>query len=138
MDNSDVRWIQRFKHFSKALLQMKSAIELARRRELSNLEQQGLIQSFEYSHELAWNTLKDFFKSKGYQAIYGSKDATRAAFKEGLIENGDVWMSMIESRNLTTHTYNENTALSIVRDIINSYFLEMQILHDKLAVLVEE
>jgi nucleotidyltransferase substrate binding protein (TIGR01987 family) len=64
-----------------------------------------LIQAFEYTHEMAWNTLKDFLEERGAGNLYGSRDATREAFRAGLIENGDTWMDMIKSRNLISHIH---------------------------------
>ncbi len=110
MSDQAIRWIQRFNHFSKAFAQLKEAVELSKQRELSKLEEQGLIQAFEYTHELAWKVLRDFLEERGVQKIYGSKDATREAFKAGLIENGEVWMKMIESRN------KHDTSLRFKRD----------------------
>ena len=107
MSDQDIRWIQRFAHYSQAFSQLKEAVELAHTRRLSKLEEQGLIQAFEFTHELAWNTLKDFLEERGAHDLYGSRDATREAFKRGLIENGEAWMDMIKSRNLTSHTYND-------------------------------
>ncbi|MCF6148597.1 MAG: nucleotidyltransferase [Candidatus Kuenenia sp.] len=126
MSTEDVRWIQRFNHFSQAFLRLKEAVDLERQRKLSMLEEQGLIQAFEFTHELAWNTLKDFLESRGASNIYGSKDATREAFKKGLIENGEVWMDMIKSRNLTSHTYNEDVARAIVNIVCSTYFIEFE------------
>ena len=124
MTAKDIRWIQRFNNFSKAFAQLKDGVELAKERKLSKLEEQGLIQSFEYTHEMAWNTMKDFLEERGVQNLYGSKDATREAFKAGLIKNGDVWMDMIKSRNLTSHTYNEETASAIASATLHPYFDE--------------
>lgn len=124
MENKDIRWIQRFNNYNRALVQLKDAVELSKIRELSRLEQQGLIQSFEYTHELAWNTLKDFLEYNGNTGIYGSRDASRMAFKLGLIENGELWMEMIKSRNQTSHTYDENIANEIIKEIIGKYFDE--------------
>jgi nucleotidyltransferase substrate binding protein (TIGR01987 family) len=138
MTTQDIRWIQRFNHFSKAFAQLKEAVELSEQRKLSKLEEQGLIQAFEYTHEMAWNTLKDFLEERGVKKIYGSKDATREAFKTGLIENGEAWMKMIESRNLTSHTYNEETATAIVSAIIHSYFAEFSDFHVRMQKLKEE
>lgn len=138
MSTKDIRWIQRFNNFNKAFAQLQDAVELAEQRKLSKLEEQGLIQAFEYTHELAWNTLKDFFEDRGVQNIYGSRDATRAAFKAGLIENGEIWMQMIESRNLTSHTYDEATAAKIVSDVIDSYFSEFKELRNKMGILKKE
>src|SRR5687768_12282090 len=120
----DVRWQQRLQSFRKAFGRLSEAAALAGERELSDLEQQGLIQAFEFTHELAWNALKDFLESRGTNHLYGSKDATRAAFAQGLIENGDAWMEMIDSRNQTSHTYNEETADEIAAAIVSSYVPE--------------
>ncbi len=135
MENLDIRWIQRFDNYTKALTQLKSAVELANERDLSELEKQGLIQSFEYTHELAWKTIKDFLNEKGNKEIYGSKDATREAFKYELIDDGEIWMDMIKSRNDTSHTYNEETANEIARAIKNYYYSAFEILFEKLTSL---
>lgn len=122
MATQDIRWQQRFSNFRKALVQLTEAVELSRQRPLSRLEQQGLIQGFEFVHELAWNVCKDFFEYQGTTSITGSRDATREAFKRGLIEDGDGWMEMIVSRNKSSHTYNEDTATEIVGKILSCYF----------------
>lgn len=128
MAERDIRWIQRFNHFTKAFSQLQEAVELARQRPLSKLEEQGLIQAFEFTHELAWNTLKDFLEERGVENLYGSKDVTGAAFKAELIKNGNAWMQMINSRNLTSHTYDEDTATEIVSAIRKTYFSEFEAL----------
>jgi nucleotidyltransferase substrate binding protein (TIGR01987 family) len=138
MMSQDIRWKQRFGHFNQAFAQLQAAVELSRERPLSNLENQGLIQAFEFTHELAWNTLKDFLEDRGVSSLYGSRDATREAFKRGLIENGEAWMNMIQSRNLTSHTYDETTAAEIVNAILNSYFMEFVALQRKLRALAQE
>lgn len=118
----DIRWKQRFNNYKKALLSLKSAVELANERELTDLEKQGMIQAFEYTHELCWKTMKDFILDKGNQEVFGSKDAVREAFNLGLISEGENWMKMIESRNLSSHTYNSEVADKIVLSIIRTYF----------------
>jgi len=80
-----------------------------------------LIQCFEYTHELAWNVMKDYAEYQGNSDITGSRDAIREAFKMKLISDGKVWMNMIENRNRTSHTYNEETATEIYRLIIEDY-----------------
>ncbi len=138
MSSQDVRWIRRSSQFNKVFSQLKEAVELAERRRLSRLEAQGLIQGFEYTHELAWKTLKDFLEARGVINLYGSRDSTRAAFGANLIENGETWMEMIQSRNLTTHTYNEATAAQIVAAILDRYFVEFRDLHARLELLKQE
>ncbi len=135
---SDIRWIQRFNNFKKAFSQLEEAEKLAEERSLSKLEEQGLIQAFEYTHELAWKTLKDFLENRGVQNLYGSKDTTRAAFKAGLIGNGDIWMEMIVSRNLISHTYDDATADNIVSAIHSDYFSEFRAFKVKLDALAQE
>ncbi len=135
MENTDIRWRQRFNSFLKAFSQLEGAVILSNERNLTALEEQGMIQAFEYTHELAWKMTKDFLEEKGNSELYGSKDTTRLAFKLGIVENGEVWMDMIKSRNLTSHTYNENTAQSIVADIKDRYFAEFEKIKIKLESL---
>ena len=119
--NNGIRWQQRFSNYNKALQQLGNAVALSGERELSDLEKQGMIQTFEYTHELAWTTLKDFFEYKGQKDIYGSSDASRKAFQFGVVEDGEGWMDMIQSRNKTSHTYNRETAEEIVTAVTASY-----------------
>lgn len=118
----DIRWKQRFSNFLKALQTLDEAYALTQTRALSRLEQQGLIQSFEFTHELAWNVLKDYLIDQGIAGLIGSKDATRGAFKNGLIAEGDDWMRMIADRNLTSHTYDQATAQAIAENILTRYY----------------
>lgn len=122
MTSFDIRWRQRFASYQKALLQLQGAVELSSQRTLTPLEKQGVIQAFEFTHELAWNMLKDFLQDQGNQNIKGSKDATREAFKVELIGDGEQWMAMIQSRNVSSHTYDERTAEQLVQVIIRDYY----------------
>jgi nucleotidyltransferase substrate binding protein (TIGR01987 family) len=122
MANPDIRWKRRFENYCRALMQLRNAVLLSRQRPLSELEQQGLIQGFEFVHELAWNVFKDYFEHQGNTSITGSCDATREAFKRNLVEDGEGWMDMIISRNKSPHTYNESTADEIAAKIIQHYF----------------
>ncbi len=118
---NEIRWKQRFANFTKALKTLESAVDLHNQRELSDLEKQGLIQGFEFTHELFWKTIKDFFAERGNTAIYGSKDATREAFSAGLISSGKDWMDMINSRNLSSHTYDNEISDTIVNKVTQTY-----------------
>jgi nucleotidyltransferase substrate binding protein (TIGR01987 family) len=126
MTTKDIRWKQRFANYSNAFLELKEGMVLARTRTLTKLEKQGVIQGFEYTHELAWNVLKDYLEFHGHTGLIGSRDATREAFKRGLIENGDVWMEMIMSRNKTSHGYDKETAEQIYTDICTRFFDEFE------------
>lgn len=135
---NDIRWKQRLDNFIAAFLQLQSAIQLAQTRELSELEKQGLIQAFEFTHELAWNVLKDYFDYQGNYSITGSRDATREAFRMGLIINGDQWMEMIKSRNQSSHTYNKTIANDIVDKITNSYYALFSEFQIKMLALAQK
>lgn len=116
---SDIRWQQRLVNYEKALSQLISAVNLSKQRSLSELEKQGLIQAFEFTHELAWNVMKDYFLYQGNTSITGSRDAVRESFSKGLITDGEGWMEMIMSRNQTSHTYNLKVANEIAEKIIS-------------------
>lgn len=121
MTDPDVRWKQRLANYRKAAGQLSRAVDLAQSRELSELERQGLIQAFEFTHELAWNVMKDYFAYQGNTAITGSRDAIREAFDKGLVEDGEGWMEMIRSRNQAAHAYNEKVAAQIAGRVIDRY-----------------
>ena len=106
MTSPDIRWIQRLENFQRALSTLQRAIGLAQSRPLSELEEQGLIQAFEFTHELSWLLIRDFLVDQGVAGISGSRDAVREAVSRQLLPQGQesVWMAMIRSRNLTSHT----------------------------------
>lgn len=120
MENKDIRWIQRFNNYKKALAQLRMFMEKSD--DLNKLEKQGLIKAFEYTYELAWNTIKDFYEYQGEANIQGSKDAFRLASERGLIVDGDDWFDMIDSRKKTVHTYEEETAEEVINKIISVYY----------------
>lgn len=121
MSNPDVRWKQRFQNFQNAFRHLADASDLAETRELSGLEQQGLIKAFEFAYELAWNTLKDFLEVSGTTGFAGPRPVIQEAFAVGIIEDGETWMAMIKSRNDTAHGYDEDTADKIAEAILGRY-----------------
>jgi nucleotidyltransferase substrate binding protein (TIGR01987 family) len=137
MNTTDIRWRQRFSNYASALIQLVSAVELMRERELSDLEKQGLIKAFEFTYELGWNTLKDYLVWQGIEGITGSRDTIREAFSNGLITDGDTWMKMLIDRNRTSHTYNEKTAREILRNIDQQYINQLVELEQKFNQLIE-
>ena len=116
---NDIRWKQRFYNYQKAINQLTKFIEKG---ELSELEEQGIIKAFEYTYELAWKVIKDYYEEQGEVSIQGSRDALRLAFQRGLIADGDNWMKMIKSRIASLHTYNLEIAQQINQDIHDIYF----------------
>lgn len=129
----DIRWEQRFANFRKALDKLTQSVEYVNGNfttenepdlddVLHEMLKEGLIQRFEYTHELAWNVMKDYAEWQGNPNVGGSRDATREAFQLQLIADGQIWMDMIRSRNDTSHTYNEETANEIFEKIVKEYY----------------
>ncbi len=122
----DIRWIQRFENYRKALFRLKQAVNIISEKigedeETDDLLKEGLIQRFEYTHELVWKVMKDYAEYQGYTEIRGSRDAFRKAFEIGLISDKR-WMESIEDRNLTSHNYDDETAEEIYESIVNVYY----------------
>ncbi len=138
MADPDVRWRQRFDNFERALQVLERGVELARQRPLSELEQQGLIQGFEFTHELAWNLLKDYLQHQGIAGIIGSRDATCLAFHNDLISDGEGWMAMIKARNQSSHTYNLEQAQAIASDVIERFANLFGALRSRFTALSQE
>lgn len=131
----DIRWKQRYSNYTRAFQSLTEAVELSQQRELSSLEQQGLIQSFEFTHELAWKMLKDYLEYQGITNIIGSRDASRFAFQNELIQDGEVWMQMIAARNQTSHTYNIKVAQAVVESILMQFYPALNQLANKFGNL---
>ena len=127
----DIRWKQRFSNYTNAFAFLTEAVELSQERALSALEQQGLIQSFEFTHELAWKMLKDYLEYQGIVNVIGSRDASRFAFQNALVQDGEIWMQMIQARNQTSHTYNLKVAQTVVESILNQFYPAFQQLAQK-------
>ncbi|MDX2130384.1 MAG: nucleotidyltransferase substrate binding protein [Chloroherpetonaceae bacterium] len=126
----DIRWKQRFENFSKAFHQLEKAIQTVSNP--SDLEKEGIIQRFEFTHELSWKVMKDFLEEKGIREIIGSKDAVRLAFQNGIITNGEVWMEMIETRNKTVHSYLEEILNQEYKKIREKYYPLLSDFHKKM------
>jgi nucleotidyltransferase substrate binding protein (TIGR01987 family) len=134
MEEQDIRWKQRFFNFEKAFLTLKEAVEDIKNP--SNIEKEGTIQRFEFTHELAWKVMKDFLKEKGIQGLIGSRDATRNAFQNEIIQDGQAWMDMIDSRNETVHTYHGDILETEYKKITKIYFPLFEKFHLKMKSLL--
>ena len=126
MEEKDVRWIQRFSNYRKALILLGKAVNIVSAVSNSSSDQndllaEGLIQRYEYTHELAWKVMKDYEEYQGITDIMGSRDAIRVALRAGILDD-DRWMDTISDRNLTSHNYDDETAKHIVNNIINVYY----------------
>lgn len=125
MAQQNIRWQQRFANYRKALVKLTQAVDLLSKQTggeivVDELLQEGLIQRFEYTHELAWKVMKDYAEYQGYTDVRGSRDAIRKALEMNLIDDKR-WMETIEDRNLTVHNYDNEIALKIYDNIMNVY-----------------
>lgn len=122
MSNEDIRWIQRFNNYRKALARLGEAVVLAEERDLSDLEQQGLIQGFEFTFDLAWKTLQDYLRHQKLPNDNGGPNVIiEQALADGIIKGDEVWKTMKKSRDLTSHSYNGETADDIAENILDTY-----------------
>jgi len=137
MTQHDIRWQQRLYNYQRALSQLEEAVQLRVQRPLSRLEQQGMIKAFEFTQELGWNVMKDYFEYQGNPNLTGSRDAIREAFKRGLITDGDGWMDTLRSRNLSAHTYDEQRADQLACLIADRYLGLFQAFAQRMQSLVD-
>jgi nucleotidyltransferase substrate binding protein (TIGR01987 family) len=119
--NEDVRWKQRLENYKKALSHLSFAINIASQRQLNEIEEQGFIKAFEFTFELAWNVMKDYLTDMGITEIVGSKGAIRHAFNQGLITEGQTWLTMVTDRNRSSHTYENEIKNELLQKIKNQY-----------------
>ncbi|MCI5988028.1 MAG: nucleotidyltransferase substrate binding protein [Prevotella sp.] len=116
------RWEQRLDSYHKALARLAEIVGASKKRALNEFERDGLVQRFEFTHELSWKLMKAYAEYQGFDGIGGSRDATRKAFEMSLISDGQSWMDMIKSRNETSHNYDGSMADDVVDSIINRFY----------------
>jgi nucleotidyltransferase substrate binding protein, HI0074 family len=121
MKNEDIRWKQRFSNFSKAMRHLENALQIS---EPDMVQKAGIIQFFEMSFELAWNMVKDYLEEQGFVDIRSPRGALKKAFEVNLLDNdnGHDWMDLLQDRNLTAHTYDEQKATEMEKLIQKKYF----------------
>ncbi len=130
----DVRWKQRFQNFDKAFKRLTDAIQIIRNDPDNVLLQAGLIQTYEFTFELAWKTLKDYLEMEGF-TVPSPRATLRQAFQCGYIQQGDVWLKALNDRNLTAHTYDDEVAKEVIADIQQTYYFLLNDLHQWLMGL---
>lgn len=116
--NKDIRWKQRFHNFEKAFLLLERTIQIEN---LSEVERGCLIQFFEMAFELAWKLMQDYLEVEGF-IIKSPRGAIKQAFQSDIISDGHVWLEALETRNLTTHTYEKDAAIEVEGKIRQRYF----------------
>jgi len=129
-NNYDVRWKQRFQNFDRAFVLLRSAMEEKPLDDFSALEQEGIIQRFEYSYELAWKTMKDYLEASGIAVNPTTpRNVIKEAFAAKIISDGQVWIDMMMHRNLLSHTYDFSTFREVLDAVSARYLAALSELH---------
>jgi nucleotidyltransferase substrate binding protein (TIGR01987 family) len=128
MDNKEVRWKQRFQNFEQAI---SNLVEAVNKKNLSDLEKAGVIKFYEFTFELAWKTVKDYLEEKDVTVKF-PRDTIKEGFLYEIINDGDIWLDMLEKRNLMSHTYSKANAELAYSLIVDEYFKELYDVYIKL------
>ena len=127
MTNPDIRWKQRFQNLEKAYARLRDAVAM---KNLSDLEKAGVIQVYEFTFELAWKTVKDYLEANEVLVSF-PRDVIKAGFKYDLLD-GELWLDMLQKRNLMSHSYDEENAELAYQLIVTKYFVAIEELFQKL------
>ena len=122
MNNDDIRWKQRFNNYEKSMKFLKDAVSKSA---LSDLEKAGVIQIYEFTFELAWKTIKDYLEEKGVSVKF-PRDTIKEGFRYEILEDGDLWIDMLEKRNLMSHAYDEEKAEIAYKLITNEFYKPLE------------
>lgn len=130
--SQDIRWKQRFKNFDRAFILLRSAIEDNDIDKMSALEQEGTIQRFEYTYELAWKTIKDYLIDNGNSILpeITARAVIKEAFAATVIKDGQVFIDMMLSRNLLFHCYDFSKFREVLGLIKDKYLDALSDLHE--------
>ena len=127
----DIRWKQRFQNFDRAFVLLRSAVEENEISKMSDLEQEGTIQRFEYTYELAWKTLKDYLIDSGVTlSEITARNVIKEAFAANIITDGQVFIDMMLSRNLLSHCYDFNKFREVLNKVRENYLPALSDLHE--------
>ncbi|VAX36099.1 Protein of unknown function DUF86, Caur_2869 group [hydrothermal vent metagenome] len=121
MGDQDVRWKQRFENFEKARQKFHNALAACQKDPKNELYQMALIQTFEFTYELGWKTIKDFLQYEGVKKVSFPREVIKYGFHHHIIEEGQDWINMMDDRNLMAHTYDEEKANKAIHNITQYY-----------------
>lgn len=118
--DQDIRWKQRFQNYSRAYALLREALEIDH--ELSQLEQEGVIQRFEFTFELAWKVIKDRLEYDGLLIDKISpKSVIRIAHQNHYLSHAEDWLKMVGDRNLMSHTYDFQKFEKVIEELRAKY-----------------
>jgi nucleotidyltransferase substrate binding protein (TIGR01987 family) len=135
MESKDIRWQQRFQNFERALRSLEEALAIE---QPDVVQRAGLIQFFEITFELAWKLLKDYLEAQGFTEVKSPRAVLKQAFEVELIVEGHQWLQGLQDRNLTAHTYNEETAVLVENLVRQTYYPLLSQLYQTFSQLPEQ
>ncbi|MBF0462570.1 MAG: nucleotidyltransferase substrate binding protein [Magnetococcales bacterium] len=134
----DIRWKQRFDNFDRAFVLLREVQERGVD-SLSQLEKEGAIQRFEFAFELAWKTLKDYLEEQGIVIQEASpRKVIKEAFTVGILEDAQLWIDILQHRNLLSHRYDFRMFDAALREVAARYFAAFDRLHEFFLVRMVE
>lgn len=104
--------------YHRALGRLRSALQ--KEPDADDMYLDATIQRFEFCFELAWKLMKCVLDYEGIE-VSSPRSSIREGWKQGMIVDAETWLDMQEKRNLSTHTYNESTALEVYQLIKEKY-----------------
>ena len=134
---SELRWIQRFENFKLANANLHETVDRIKNQGLDKIYIMAIIQAFEMSFELAWKTMKDYLEYNG-TSVENPRSTIKESFSQKLINDGQLWIDMMEARNKTSHTYKQEFAQIIAESILNSYIPLLDHLQETLEKFANE
>jgi len=129
VNSKEIRWKQRFQNFEKSLNYLEHAMQI---HNPDIIQKAGLIQFFEIGFELSWNVMKEYMEEQGFLELRSPRDTIKKAFEIQLITDGHAWLQTLQNRNLTSHTYDEETAEKVVKEIQSVYYPLLKEIYNRL------
>ena len=133
MEEKKPKWHERLAIYKNAIDRLAEVIALSKQHPLNQFERDSLIKRFEFSYEMAWKLMMSYEKENGIVEVLGSKDVIRQAFKLSIVNNGEIWLEMVDARNKTSHLYDEEMATDVVDEIIYTYYPLLTELRDTMV-----
>lgn len=114
--------LQKIENYKNAGARLSEALAEYAKNPNSTVIRDGVMQRFEFTFELAWKSLREYMEDQGasMDAIF-SKQVFKAAYAAEIISDGQVWLDMLTSRNVTSHVYDDAQAAQVVADIRDRY-----------------
>lgn len=119
--------LQKINHYVSALAQLEQAVAIYQKSRQDALYRDGLIQRFEFTVELAWKSIKEYLEDQGSViAISSPRAILKEAYSAGIIHDGEGWNHILTARNVTSHVYDEKTAIDVADQISHEFLPLLQ------------